>query len=151
VFGDMQQQEQRLLARLTILDEISAETIDILGLLDSVLKRTPQDPGVDISEIKANVPYILASRSRDLPYEMHVSLNGVKVDKINISIGASQHIQPPIPALKIELIVEGDATVKLGGFPIATVSVSDNKIRMEAGVRRNADGSFSAEAWINDD
>ena len=151
ISGEMQQEEQRLLARLKILDEYSAGTIDILGLLDSVLKRVPQDPGVDKSEIKANVPYILASRSRDLPYEMHVSLNGVKVDTINISIGASVQIQPSIPAVKLTLLVEGDATVKLGGFPIATVSVHDNMIALEAGVRRNADGSFSAETWINDD
>src|SRR5713226_4059675 len=75
VYGDMQPVEQQLLARLKILDEYSAETIDILGLLDSRLKKVEQDPGVDISEIKANVPYILARRSRDLPYEMHVSLD----------------------------------------------------------------------------
>jgi phospholipase C len=151
IYGDMQPVEQKLLARLKILDEYSAETIDLLGLLDPVLKRFEQDPGVDINEIKANVPYIVASRSRDLPHEMHVSLDGVKVDTINVAIGASQAIQPPIPALKLELAVEGVAIIKLGGFPIATVRVNNNQIALEAGVRRNADGTFSAETWINDD
>ena len=151
IYGDMQLEEHRLLARLEILDEDSAGTIDILGLLDSVLERVPQDPGVDASEIKANVAYNLASRSRDLDYEMHISLNDVKIDRINITIGASEKIQPPIPAVKLELLVEGDATVKLGGFPIATVNVNENRITLEAGVRRNVDGSFSAETWMNDD
>ncbi len=152
IYGEMQQEAHMLLARLKILDEYSAETIDMLELLDSVLKRAPQDPDIpDISEIKANVAYTLASRSRDLSYEMHVSLNSVKIDTINIAIGASEKIQPPIPAVKLELLVEGEATVKLGGFPIATVRVNDNRIALEAGVRRNADGSFSVETWINDD
>lgn len=151
IYGEMQQQEQRLLARLKILDRYTAETIDMHHLLDSVLRRVPQDEGVDISEIKPNVAYSLANRSRDLPYEMHVSLYGVKVDTINIAVGASQKIQPPIPAVKLALLVEGNATVKLGGFPFANVSVKNNRIALEAGVRRNADGSFSAETWIDDD
>ena len=156
VYGDMK--GSSLLARLKILDEYSAETIDILGLLDSVLKRVPQDPGADISEIKANVVYNLASFPRnhniDLTVdtvELELSLDRVKIDTINIAVGASEKIQPPVPAVKLELLVEGDLSVNLEDFPIATVSAHDNRIALEAGVRRNVDGSFSAETWINDD
>lgn len=156
IYGDMQQ--DRLLARLKILDEYSAATIDLLRLLDSVLKRAPQDPGVDISELKANVAYNLASFPRnhhiDLEVgtiEIELSLSGVKIDTINTTVGASEKIQPPVPAVKLELLVEGSLSVNIEDFPIATVSVRDNRIALEAGMRRNADGSFSAQAWINDD
>jgi len=152
IYGDMRQETEELLVRLKILDKYSAETLFVaLGVRPyKVFKPELQDPGVDISEFQANVPYVLYSRSRNFPYETHVSLNGVKVKKINIVIGASVHIQPSIPAMKLEVLVEGNATVKLGGFPIATVSVNNNKIALEVGMRLNADGTFSAETWIND-
>lgn len=150
VYGDMDPVKARLLARLKILDEYTAETVDMYQFFDSVLKRVAQDDGVSTTDIKANVAYNLANRSRDLGYELHVSLYGVKVDAINIAIGASQQIQPSIPALKIELLVEGEATVKLGGFPFANISAKDGRIALEAGLRRNADGSFSAATWIAD-
>jgi hypothetical protein len=40
------------LCRLKILDEFSAETIDMHGLLDKVITKNPQDPDVDISNIQ---------------------------------------------------------------------------------------------------
>jgi len=156
VFGDMRQEEETLLARLEILDEISAGTIDVLELLKSRLKPELQDPGVDVNEIKANVPYVLYSHSRNLPAEMHVSLDDLKLDKINITIGASERIQPPLPAVKLRLIVNGGATVKLGGFPIATVGITDtdagdNLIEAEVGLRLQTDGTFAVESWLISD
>ena len=48
------------MCRLTITDEFSAETIDMHSLLDKVLKKNPQDPGVDISNIQKDVVYSIA-------------------------------------------------------------------------------------------
>lgn len=144
IYGEMRGSD--LLARLKILDVFSAETIDMHGLLDSVIKSEPQDEGVD-TNIAKDVAYTLASHSRDFG-ELHVSLNEMKISAINIAVGASENIQPAIPALRIEVHVEGDATVKVGGFPLATLKIRDNRIRLEAGVRLDANGSFSAVTWI---
>ena len=137
LFGEMK--DQRLLARLKILDLFSAETIDMHGLLDSVIGPVPQDEGVSAADIEANVAYNLANESSDLGYEMHVSLDGVRVTTIDVTVGASERIQPAIAALKIALGIEGTVTVKLGGFPFATVKVQDNVIRAEVGVRLGPD------------
>jgi len=156
VFGDTRQEEETLLARLEILDEISAGTIDVLELLKGKLKPELQDPGVDVHEIKANVPYVLYSHSRNLPAEMHVSLDDLNLAKVNVTVGASERIQPPLPAVKLQLIVDGGATVKLGGFPIATVGITDtgavdNLIEAEVGLRLQADSTFAVESWLTSD
>jgi hypothetical protein len=149
VYGDMR--ENNLLARLEINDPITAGTIDMHQLLGSVLKPEKQDPGVDVLEIKAHVPYVLYSHTRDLPYEMHVSLDGiVQVDTISINVGASDVIQPSIPAVQLVLAVEGDVAIDIGGFPIATVSVNNNQIVLEAGVGLEFGGTLSPQTWIND-
>jgi hypothetical protein len=104
-----------------------------------------------VLEIRAHVPYVLYSHTRDLPYEMHVSLDGiVQVDTISINVGASDVIRPSIPAVQLVLAVEGDAAIDIGGFPIATVSVNNNQIVLEAGVGLEAGGTLSPQTWIND-
>jgi len=55
IYGEMDAVKARLLARLKILDEYTAETIDLYQFLDSVLKKVPQDNGVSVTDIKANV------------------------------------------------------------------------------------------------
>ena len=146
-YGDMN--EKNLLARLQITNEITAGTIDMHHLLD--LKPEKQDPGVDVLEIKTYTPYVLYSHARDLPYEMHVSLDEpVQLDTISINVGASDVIQPSIPSVQLVLGVEGDAAIDIGGFRIATVSVNNNQIALEVGVGLEAGGTLSPQTWIND-
>lgn len=140
-----------VLGRLKILDEVSAEIIDMHGLLDSVIEKEPQDPGVD-TDITINEAYTISHFERDLGKGLKISLSDpVKVNTIKISIGSSAKIQPAIPALKIEVKTQGKATVELAGFPLATVKVRDNLIQLEAGLQLNADGTFSSATWINED
>jgi hypothetical protein len=154
IYGEMQGTD--LLARLVIFDEVSAETIDMHGLLDSVIEREPFDHRTGPPDIAVNVPYILRRKSRvlwknDLLHlEIRASLHDVKVSYINISIGPSVQIQPSIPALKIDVGVEGNVTLDLGELPFATVGIHDNRIRLEAGLRLGANGSWAAETWIDD-
>jgi len=143
IFGEMQGSD--LLARLKILDIFSAETIDMYELFDSVIKVEPPD------SIDANVVYTLASHTGVLGGGITVSLHGLKISAINISIGASEKIQPAIPAVKLEVGIEGHAAVEFHGVEVGTVKIRDNHIHLEAGLRLNADGSFSPEAWIEDD
>jgi hypothetical protein len=143
IYGEAQGSE--LLAQLKILDPVTAETIDMHHLLDSVLGT-----GTDIA---AGVVYTLRRHTRDFgpDNDFHVSLNDVTVTSIDISLSASEQIQPSIPALKVSIGVAGDATIKFGGFPVANASPASNPISVEAGVRLNADGSFSPEVWITGD
>lgn len=146
IYGE--QTASTLLARLKILDEVSAESIDMHGLLDSVIKREKQDAGVDTDDIKKDVAYTVASRDRDYGYALKASENGLKVNKLNVRVGASTHIQPAIPALSIEVHVAGNLTMEIGGVSVAKAKVRDSRIRLEVGLRLTDDGTFAVESWI---
>ncbi|WP_280155547.1 alkaline phosphatase family protein [Piscinibacter sp. XHJ-5] len=148
LFGETQGKEA--LARLRILDTESAETIDMHGLLDGVIDSVAQDPGVD-KDIRAGVAYTLARESRDLGHGFELSLSGVKVGTIDLAVGASQKIQPAVPALKVGLQVDGEATVQFHGFPLATVKVRGGHIDLEAGMAFEPGVGFVARTWMNDD
>lgn len=134
-----------LFARLVIKDAFSAETIDMHGLLDSVI----QDAGVN-HDIEVNKTYTIFKRGAGLGRGLKVSDFNFRIDNIDIAIGASKEIQPSIPALKLNVGIQGHATVEVKGFPLATVKIRDNRIKMETGLKRNADGSFAAVNWIED-
>lgn len=140
IYGEIQGAD--LLARLKILDEVGAETIDMWGLLDSVIESDEEHP-----DIAVNVSYVLYRKG--LPEGVDVSLP--TIGDINIRIGASEKIQPSIPALKMDVGVEGSATVEYHGIPIGTAKIRDNRISLEAGLRLTADGSFKGETWISHD
>jgi phospholipase C len=146
IYGEIEGTD--LVARLVIHDKVSAETIDMHRLLDSVIEwPDPNDP----KDVAPEVVYTIARHTRDLDYEMHVSLDDLRITAIDISIGQSEQIQPAVPALKVQVGVSGGATIKLGGFPIATANIRDNSISLEAGIRLNADGSFTPVHWVQDD
>jgi hypothetical protein len=153
-----EERDSDLLVRLVILDEVSAESIDMFGLLDSRINEVAQDEGVT-SDIAAHVAYNLYRQSRyfgpkvDDKEVFYVRLHDVKVSYIDISIGLSDNIQPPVPALKIDVGVEGYAIIKLrvGDLivDIASVKIRDDHIRMEAGLRVDGNGAFVGQSWID--
>jgi hypothetical protein len=106
IYGEMQ--GEYLLVRLKIPDdEVSAETIDMWDLLDSI-DWDEQDPGVT-KDIAVGVAYNLYKRRRffgpkiDGEEVLNIDLDNIKVSYIDVSIGASEKIQPSIPALKIDV------------------------------------------------
>jgi phospholipase C len=140
----------RVLARLEILDEYSAETMDIHHLLRDVLGKVVQDPLVSTSSVEAHIPYNLANRSDSLGYGLSLDVGSLKVTAIKVSVGASQHIQPSIPAVTIEVDVQGQCVINLGGFELATVSLNNHRITMEAGATADGAGNIVTSSWIND-
>jgi Phosphoesterase family len=148
-----------LLLRLKILDEVSAESIDMWGLLDSRIDSVPQDEGVT-HDIVAGVAYNLYNESRyfgpkvDDKEVLYVRLHDVKVSYLDISIGLSEKIQPGIPALKVDVGVDGYALVilRVGDLAVdlASVKVRDNHVSLEAGLRLDTNGTFVAQTWIKD-
>ena len=114
--------DDRLLVRLTILDKFSAETIGIHDLLDSIIRSEEQDAGVD-TDIRENVAYTLAHVDRDLDHGLRLTDFALRVDSIGIGPGASEEIQPPIPALKLKLGLVASTPVEFRGITLATARI----------------------------
>jgi phospholipase C len=151
VFGDNKDGLARL--RLKILDELSAETLDMHGLLDKVIRGNPQDAGVDKvhADVKPNQTYTVATTSENFDYGLRLIVNQVKVKSISVSVGASQRIQPAVPALRVTLRTEGDILVRIGGFSLATAKLRGNRLDLEVGIQRNAEGVIVPVAFMDND
>jgi hypothetical protein len=143
----------RALGRFKILNEYTAETINMYHLLDRVIKKVDQDPEVDTEniDIEPNIPYNLMNISASLGYGLSFNAGSLKVDAIKIRLGASQHIQPTVPAIGVEVDIEGALEVNFGGFNLANVSVSNSRLTLEVGARLDASGYLMTVSWVNDD
>jgi phospholipase C len=152
----------RALARLTILDPFTAETMDLFNFLKNILKNTAQDPGVDPNSIQPNVTYNIANRSENLDYKetilgqtidltLSLDVSSLKADVIKITVGQSQHIQPAVPALTVELDVQGECDVNWGALTLANVSLNNNQIILEVGAKLDSSGDLAIVSWMSDD
>ena len=161
VYGENQVDEHkqgRILGRFKILDEYTAETINMYHLLDQVIKLgRPQDPGIDPDnvDIEPNIAYNIVNKSATLAEALDlgvsVDVSSLKVDAIKIRIGASQHIQPQVPAVAVEIDVQGELDLNLNGFKLGSASANNNRIAVEVGARLDASGNVATVSWVNDD
>ena len=139
------------LGRLKILDEFSAETIDMHGLLDDVLKKNPQDPGVSISDIQKDVVYSIAHKKDDLGHGLTLDVGAVNVTIIRMTLGPSKHIHPVVPAITVEIGVHGEVAVDFEGFSLVSVRLRDGWLALEVGLELDNTGSITLRSWITDD
>jgi len=139
------------LGRLEIVDEFSAETIDMHGLLYDVLKKNPQDPGVSISDIQKDVAYSIAHKKDDLSYGLSLDVGAVNVTIIRMTVGPSEHIQPIVPAITIDLAIHGEVALDFEGFSLASLSLKDGWLTLEVGIELDSTGSIALRSWITDD
>jgi len=141
--------QESLLIQIIINDKVAAETIDIHDLLDDIIRAEDTSANVNIN---TGTPYIIAHIDRGLPSPLRLTDFTFQVNSINIEVGASQEIQPPIPALKLKL----DLTLKLAaeephtGINVANAKLRNNPVRLEAGLRLEPNGSFAAQTWIEE-
>ena len=144
-------------ARLQILNVYTAETITIRHLLDSRIQKVRQDPGVDTVnvDIEPNIPYNLKTTNTTLGEEFDlgvtIDVSSLKAAAIKIRIGASQHIRPQVPAVTVELDVEGQINLNLDGFNLASLSVNNNRLTIEVGAKLDPSGNVATVSWVNDD
>lgn len=143
----------RAMLRLRIDEELSAETIDMHGLLDAAIRGNTQDAGVDTvhADVRAGQTYTLAQTSERMDYGLRMIVNQVRMKKLSVSVGASQRIQPPVPALRIVLETEGDILVRIGGFTLANAKLRGNRLVLELGLRLDAQGSVVPVVSMDDD
>ena len=139
------------LCRLTIRDVFSAETIDMHSLLDKVLKKNPQDPGVDISNIQKDVVYSIAHHKQDLDNDLTLDVHAISVTILRVRVGPSQHIQPSIPAITVDVAVHGGIGVEIEGFTLVSLSLKNEFLTLEAGADLDGAGSIVLRPWITDD
>ncbi|MEO6596422.1 MAG: alkaline phosphatase family protein [Planctomycetota bacterium] len=128
------------LGRLVITDVVSAETIDMHGLLDGFLGGVEQDGGADPRDIQANTVYTLARKSEKLKVGLKLEVKTLKVGTIDVAIGAGVKLGATVPAVKLTVAVSGAAKVKFKGLTLATAKVRGGKFAMEVGIKLGADG-----------
>lgn len=145
-------QNGRVLLKLRILDERSAEFIDMHGLIDSLVRDKPQESHIDTKhlDIRANEAYTIGSIDPDVGYGISAQAKDLKIQAIKISVGPSERIQPAIPALRVSVEVQGHLLATIGGFPLATGKVRNNSFVFELGVKLDAAGTIVPEVWVPD-
>ncbi|HMQ16193.1 MAG TPA: alkaline phosphatase family protein, partial [Phycisphaerae bacterium] len=139
LFGE--NKDGNALARLKVKDVVSAETIDMHGLLEDVLDDVDQDAGVDPKDFQANVVYSLASRSASLKAGLKLEVKTLKVGTIDITIGPGVMLGASVPAIRLTVAVTGAAKIKLGPATLATAKVRGGKFKFEVGIKLSADGT----------
>ena len=56
-----------------------------------------------------------------------------------------------MPALRVTLRTEGDMLVRIGGFSLATAKLRGNRLDLEVGIQRDAEGRIVPVAFMDDD
>lgn len=139
IFGE--NKDGDALGRLMITDVVSAETIDMHGLLDDVLKGVDQDGDADPENIQANNVYTLARKSESLKAGLKLEVKTLKVGTIDVVIGPGVRLGASVPAVRLTVAVSGAATVKFGSASLATARVRGGKFDMEVGIKLGPDGT----------
>lgn len=132
-------------AILTIKDVRAAETIDMLGLLDSRLKKENQS-----TNIVANQPMVLFSDSAFLDYGLSFNVSSVKLKSIDAAIGPGEGLGADTPCVRLEVKTEGSVKVEWEGRTIAVARLRDDRLEIEVGIRVDTDGTPRVVTWVRD-
>lgn len=134
--------------RLTVLDRVTAATLDFHGALDSVLEGIAQDEGVG-TDIQENVAYNLVDANASVGYGIVVDLDGLSLSDLRVDLGAAENLPGGPFAVRVSLRVGGQAVARLAGFPLATASPRREEVAIELGLGLGADGEFASSSWIS--
>lgn len=155
IFGENKGDD--FLVRLKITDLVSAETIDMHGLLDNLERDIGL--GATPGEIQTNTIYTLLRKPRkftvsvSLPVplfddptiasiDLKVDVNTLKIGTIDVAFGPGDMLGASVPALKLTVAVSGAVKIRFGdSFTLADVKVRGGKFAMEVGIKLSADGT----------
>jgi len=149
---------------IKINDEITAGTLDMHHLLEDYI---PSDVNGQ-RHVEVGRAYVLGETERfivkdfsdisptlDFAVTFKLSIGTVRIGRIDIAFGPSEHshqpsplappIGPPVPCLKLNIAFSGEGSIETGGVKVATLTVST--IPIEVGLRQNADGTLLQEIW----
>jgi phospholipase C len=139
IFGE--NKDGAALARLRITDVVSAETIDMHGLLDGALEGVAQDGDAAPGNIQVNTVYTLARKSESLKAGLKLEVKTLKVDTIDVVIGPGVRLGASVPAIRLTVAVSGAVKVKFAGATLATARVRGGQLDMEVGIKPGPDGT----------
>ncbi|HEX3248346.1 MAG TPA: alkaline phosphatase family protein [Pyrinomonadaceae bacterium] len=151
IFG--QNKGGEILARLRDKDIVSAETIDMHGLLEDVLSDVIQDGAANPHDFEANVLYTLGRRSEifnvheeifeqeivDVNFRLDCST--LRVGSIKVDIGPGEMLGASVPAIKLRVAVSGALTINLGDLTVAEGGVRGGEFAMEVGIKLSSNGT----------
>jgi phospholipase C len=141
--------ESYVAGQLVINDTVSAETIDMHGLLDSIIGSQPQFGRAEevVPDIVAGVPYTIGSHLANLGHGLRLNTT-VKVDRFSLVFGNSVKIQPVVPALRFSTKISGQFSVSFEGISLGSVKVRNSVIDLEIGLALQPNGEFALKTWI---
>ena len=139
IFGE--NKNGQALARLKVTDPVSAETIDMHGLLDGVLSDVQQDGGASPKDFQPNVVYTLARRSEGLAADIKLNVSSLKVDTIDVAIGPGTMLGPSVPAITLTVAVSGSVKATFHGLSLASAKVRGGTFAAEVGITLAPDGT----------
>lgn len=144
-------------AVLTIKEVATAETIDMVGLFDSVLGN-----GGKPVDLTAEEPAVIADGDEEISHEFtsrfapsvtltfKLDVGDVKLAGLTVDIGPGDLVSG-VPALRFHLAVEGAIHVMWNGLRLADVAIKGGKIDLEIGMQIDQDGTPLVTHACNDD
>ena len=148
IYGE--NKDGQVAARLVITDVVSAETLDMHGVLEKQLKKYPQQPPAAYDEVHAHLVYTLASLNESkLGYGLKIEAGSFKVDTIAMSVGPAVRLGA-VPAVRLLIKASGEIAFKLGPTTVCTASLKEDNVEVEIGIRLSADGVPEIVTWMPD-
>jgi phospholipase C len=141
VFGE--NVEGRARARMVIDDRVAAETIDMLGLLDGVLRKSNAS-----TDIEAGVPFTIFNRLADLGDDLVLDVSDVRTTSIGITVGPGAGLGGRVPAVRFDVGIAGEFEVKWHGLTLAEGGLRDGTGAMEIGIELADDGTPQIVTWV---
>lgn len=135
-----------LRAVMTVTDVVAAETIDMHGLLDSVLKKEKQSTNIEVDK-----PMVLYHHRADYDYGIAVDVSSIALRSINVEIGPGKGLGPQTPVLRLKVRMDGRVKLKWEGATLADARLRGGGFDMEIGMRIDPDGTPRLVQWIPED
>ena len=132
LFGE--NKDGNAMARLKVTDPVSAETIDMHGLLDHQLESVGQDDGINARDFKPNTVYTLEKKP-DVRSGIKIDVSTLKVSTIDLAIGPGVLLGVAVPAIRLSIAVLGEVRVKFAGQTLATAKLRGGKTDVELGIK----------------
>jgi len=133
IFGE--DKNGQAMGRLQITNTVTAETLDMHGLLDGFEADASTDEAI------TDVIYTLGSTSEERKFGTKLRVGGMKATAIDLKIGPGIKLGASVPTLHLGITVSGKALVKFEGLTVAEVEVRGGKVAIEIGMKLSADGT----------
>lgn len=136
----------RAQAVLTINDVATAETIDMHGLFDSLLKKNGRS-----TDVNAGEELVLFDDSEYWDYGLQLDAGSAKLKSLNVEVGPGRLLPAGTPVLRFRIAMDGGVKVIWQGQRLATIKLSGGRLELEVGMQIDPDGTPRIVHAANDD